>query len=202
MYNRLYKYPTENNILFNKQFGFWAGHSTEHALLELVDQISKTFNDKNYLPGIFIDLSKAFDNVDHKVLIQKLENYGITGKNLSWFKNYLTNWKQYIQYDSNNNNDIKNNDNINNNNKNINSNFEKTELLDIICGVPQGSILGPILFILCINNLCFVSQFLKPIMFADDTNLFCWNKEIKPSFWKQIWNLEKYMNGFEWINYL
>ena len=48
MYNRLYKYPTENNILFNKQFGFWAGHSTEHALLELVDQISNTFDDKNY----------------------------------------------------------------------------------------------------------------------------------------------------------
>ena len=64
----------------------------------------------------------------------------------------------------------------NNNNKNINSNFEKTELLDIICGVPQGSILGPLLFILYINDLCFVSQFSQPIMFADDTNLFCSNK--------------------------
>ena len=101
--------------------------------------------------------------------------YLVFSFNLSWFKNCLTNRKQYIQYNSNNNdNNIKNNnDNSNNNNKNINSNFEKTELLDIICGVPKGSILGPILFILCINNLCFVSQFLKPIMFADDTNLFC-----------------------------
>ena len=85
MYNRLYSYLTENKILFNKQFRFWAGHSTEHALLRLVDQISNTFNDKNYLLGIFNDLSKAFDNVYHKMLIQKFEHYGINGKDLSWF---------------------------------------------------------------------------------------------------------------------
>ena len=133
MYNRLYSYLTENNVLLNKQFGFQAGHSTEHALLELVDQISNKFNDKNYLLCIFFDFSKAFDTVDHKILTQKLEHYRINGQNLSWFKNYLTNWKQYIQYDGNNNNNGINNNNSNNN---INSNFEQTELLDIICGVP------------------------------------------------------------------
>ena len=85
-YNRLYSYLTENNILFNKQFGFRAGHSTENALLELVDQISNTFNDKNYLLGIFIDLSKAFDTVDHKMVMQKLEYYGINGKNCCGLK--------------------------------------------------------------------------------------------------------------------
>ena len=75
-------------------------------MLELVDQISNTFHDKNYLLGIFIDLSKAFDTVDHNILIQKLNHYRING-NLSWFKNYQTHQKQYIQYDSNNNkNDI------------------------------------------------------------------------------------------------
>ena len=145
MYNRLYSYLTENNILFNKQFGLQGGHSTEHALVELVDQISNTFNDKNYLLGIFI-----------KILIKKLEHYGINGKKLPWFKNYLKNRKQYIQYDSNNNNIDINNNNNNNDNKNRNKNFEKTELLDIICNVPQGSTLGPILFILYIDDLCFI----------------------------------------------
>ena len=90
MYNRLYAYLAENNILFNKQFGFRAGHSTEHALLELIDQISDSFNDKSYFLGIFIDLSKAFDTVDHKILLKKLQHYGIKGKNLSWFESYLT----------------------------------------------------------------------------------------------------------------
>ena len=156
MYNRLCSYLIENNILFNKQFEFRAGQSTEHALLESDDQISNTFNDKNYLLGIFIDLTKAFDTVDRKIIIQKLEHYGINGKNLSLFKHYLTNLKQYIQYDSNNNNNDINNNNKNNHNKNRNSNFEQTELLDIICDVPQGPILGPLLFLLYINNLCFV----------------------------------------------
>ena len=158
-------------------------------------QISNKFNGKNYLLGIFIDLSKAFDTVDHKIVKQKLEHYRIK-KNLSWFKNYLTSQNQYIQYDSNDNSDIdnnsnnnnndnnnnNNNDNNNNGNSNNNKNFEQTELLDIICGVQQGSILGPLLVVLYINDLCFVSQFLKPIMFADDTNLFCSNKKIKLIF--------------------
>ena len=68
MYNRLYTYLAENNILFNKQFGFRAGHSTEHVLLELIDQISDSFNDKSCFLGIFIELSKVFDTVDHKIL--------------------------------------------------------------------------------------------------------------------------------------
>ena len=100
----------------------------------------------------------------------------------------------YIHYDSNNNNDIKNNNNSNNNN--INRDFEKTELLDIICGVPQGSLLGPLLFILYINDLRFVLQFLKPIMFADDTDLLCLNKEIKPLFLKPYLKLGKISECF------
>ena len=98
MYNRLYDYFTANSILFNKQFGFRAGHSTEHALLELIDQICDSFNDKNYFLGIFIDLSKAFDTVDHSILLKKIEHYGIKGRCLSWFQSYLSNRKQYIEF--------------------------------------------------------------------------------------------------------
>ena len=104
MYNKLYTYLAENNILFNKQFGFRAGHSTEHALLELIDQVSDSFNDKSYFLGIFMDLSKAFDTVNHKILFKKLHHYGIKGKNLPWFESYLTGREQYINFEINDNN--------------------------------------------------------------------------------------------------
>ena len=74
IYNRRYTYLVDNKILFNKQFGFKAGHSTGYALLDLIDQVSDSLNDKSYFVGIFIDLSKAFDTVDHKILLKKLQH--------------------------------------------------------------------------------------------------------------------------------
>ena len=139
MYNRLYQYLTENKILYPKQFGFQTEHSTKHAIVQLVDQILESFEYNKYTLGAFIDLSKVFDTVDHSILLKKLELYGVTDRNHSWFKNYLSNRKQFIQI----------------------NNEENTELETITCSVPQGSVLRPLLFLLYVNDLKNASNLLN-----------------------------------------
>ena len=124
MYNRLYSYLVNQKILYSKQFGFQKSHSTDHTIAQLADQIHESFENDSYTLGVFIDLSKAFDTIDHAILLKKLENYGIKDTNLAWFRSCLKNRKQYIQI----------------------TNDSKSDLRNTTCGVAQGSILGPLLF--------------------------------------------------------
>ena len=118
--------------------------------MELIEEITNATDNKKHAIGVFIDLKKAFDTVDHGILIKKLEHYGVRGAASDWLKSYLSNRKQFVNIDG-----------------------CSSELLDVICGVPQGSILDPTLFILYINDICNVSNLVKFILFADDTNVFC-----------------------------
>ena len=117
MYNRIYNYLTKHQLLYNKQFGFQSNNSTDHAILHLVDDISNAFDRGEFTLGVFIDLSKAFDTVNHDILLQKLQNYGITDLYHSWFTSYLSNRKQFIRYSD-----------------------KSTLHAKIKCGVPQGFI--------------------------------------------------------------
>ncbi len=149
VYKRLEAYIKFNGILENNQFGFRCKHSTHMAILDMYDKISESIDKHEVSIGIFIDLSKAFDTINHKILIDKLEHYGIRGVPLHWFRDYLSNRKQYVYY-----------------------NNTASTLRAITCGVPQGSILGPLLFVLYMNDVMNCSKLLHFILFADDTNLF------------------------------
>ena len=154
--SRLDTFLERCDILNEAQFGFRAKYNTTHALMKLMTGISDSIDQKKSTIGIFIDLKKAFDTVNHKILREKLDKYGIRGVANSWIKSYLDNRKQFVCV------------------KDCNS-----ELLNISCGVPQGSILGPKLFILYINDMCNVTKIFEYVLFADDTNLFCSNDNMK-----------------------
>mgnify|MGYP000306104893 CR=1 FL=1 len=138
-----------------EQYGFRAKHSTNHAILCIIDRIQKAIDDRNYSCGIFLDFSKAFDTINHNILIRKLQHYGVRGLALDWFISYLSNRNQVV-----------------------NVNGVQSELLSISCGIPQGSVLGPILFLLYINDFHKCSKLFDFHLFADDANLFYENKNI------------------------
>ena len=147
VYKRVYSYLEKFSLLYCKQFGFHTKHSTVDALVKFTEKVR--FNrSTNELRISFLDLSKAFDTNDHNLLIRKLDNYGIRGNSLNWFKSYLKGRIQRVKLN------------------NVSSEWE-----EIVCGVPQGSILGPLLFIIYVNDMPLVCRHLEAILFADDTNL-------------------------------
>ena len=98
MYSRLIDFLEENKILIVNQFGFRKNHSSYMALMVLIDKLTKALENGDYVIGMFLDFSKAFDTVKHHILLEKLEYYGIRGSALAWFESYLANRQQYVTY--------------------------------------------------------------------------------------------------------
>ena len=133
MHKRVYLHLTENNIIYDFQVGYRQNVSTAHALINLTENIRQALDEGYIGCGMFVDLQKAFDTVDHKILLAKLNHYGVCGVSNDWFRPYLSNRQQYVSING------------------YDSGFTK-----INCGVPQGSVLGPLLF-------CYISMTLiKP----------------------------------------
>ena len=147
-YGQLYEYFSSHALFYDSQYGFRKYHSTELAALELVDRIHKEIDENKIIFSVFLDLSKAFDTLDHDILLHKLQYYGITGTALDLFRSYLTERYQYVDY-----------------------NGASSSMKLLTTGVPQGPILGPLLFIIYMNDIHTVSNNLNCILYADYTTL-------------------------------
>ena len=148
VFKELYDYFLKKKLLYNSQYGFRTDHSTEQASLEFVDKISMDMDNGKIPIAFFLDLSKAFDTLDHAILLTKLQHYGICESALNWFRSYLTNRSQFVDFDG-----------------------THSSCKEITTGVPQGSILGPLLFIIYMNDIQFASNILHSVLYADDTSL-------------------------------
>ena len=155
MYKKIYKFFSDNNLIYSLQFGFRQKYWTDHALISFTENIRKKLDESIFGCGIFVDLLKAFDTVEHDILLSNLKHYGIHGLANDWFKSYLSNRKQYISidgYDSN--------------------------LPDIKFHVPHRSFLGPPLFLIYINDLNQALRFCKVHHFAYYTNFIHFSKSV------------------------
>ena len=148
VYRQLYNYLQENNVLSPLQFGFRPGHTTQDVVVSMVDEWRKALDEDKLVGSIMLDLSKAFDSVDHGIVLRKLDRYGVRGDELMWFRGYLDGRRQRVCVGE-----------------------AKSNWCDVLKGVPQGSILGPLLFILYANDLPQAVQQCRVKQYADDTTL-------------------------------
>ena len=156
MYRQLKNFLVKRDILFKSQYGFREKHSTQHAVIDIVNIIQNNMDLKLFTCGIFLDLKKAFDTFNHSILLKKLNHYGIRGIINDWFSSHLLGRSQVTEIDSN-----------------------LLTINKISCGVPQGSVLGPLLFLIYINDFHNSSEKFPFYLFSDDTNLLYADKNLK-----------------------
>ena len=177
MYNRISNFIHKHSLLNDYQFGFRQKRSTNQALIVLLDKLTAALDNGDIVLGVFLDFSKAFDTVDHQILLNKMYMYGIRGIAFKWMESYLSNRRQFVLF------------------KDVKSEY----LMPLLhtCGVPQGSIMGQLLFLLYVNDIANVSTSLLPILFVDDTNVFLTGNNIDRII--EIMNGEL-NNVFLWLN--
>ena len=157
MYDTMRDFIEKHSLLYSSQYVFFRqAHSTQHAILDMVETTQTNMDKKLFSCGVFIDLKKAFDTVNHTILLDKLNYYGFRGIVNQWFSSYLSNRTQTTEIGS-----------------------HISSKLNINCGVPQGSVLSPLLFLLYINDIQYCSRKLQFFLFADDTNALYAHKDLK-----------------------
>ena len=179
IYKRTYTFFEKHHLLYKSQYGFRANHSCENAIQELVGNIIKGFANDQHTAAIFLDLSKAFDTLDHDILLKKLEKYGIRGVALDWFKSYLNNRKIRVKVTSDSGCNV------------------FSDRFDLPLGTPQGSVLGPLLFLIYTNDLHTHITNSSSILFADDTTLYKSHRNLNYLQWCMEHDLQIVSNWFK-----
>ena len=179
IYTRTYGFLEKANLLYTSQYGFREGHSCENAVSELISEVIKSRQEGLYTMSVFLDLSKAFDTLEHNVLLKKLEKYGIRGKCNKWFKSYLENRKIRVKCA------------VESSGK-----TEYSEYRTVTYGTPQGSCLGPLIFIIFTNDLYRQIEHSSSLLFADDTTLYKSHRNLKYLTWCLEDDLKRLVDWF------
>ena len=154
MYTRLYSFLESKDILFSSQYGFCSKLSCKQAITELIGYVLQSKNHNEQSASVYLDLSKAFDTLEHKILLTKLDKYGIRGLASSWFESYLKDRSLIAKVTTGPNQTV------------------KSDRFNITCGTAQGSCLSPLLFIIFVNDIHLLPLYSKIILFTDDTMIF------------------------------